>query len=87
MDVKVSEIEIRKKFGMWMETIVEDDGITEGWVFQNIEGERTKINDIEDGFQKDLRWVKIKEVVLIPEGVEVGEYMSLRRTLRRGLTT
>ena len=72
---------------MWMETIVEDDGITEGWVFQNIEGERTKINDIEDGFQKDLRWVKIKEVVLIPEGVEVGEYMSLRRTLRRGLTT
>ena len=70
-----------------METIVEDDGITEGWVFQNIEGERTKINDIEDGFQKDLRWVKIEEVVLIPEGVEVGEYMSLRRTLRRGLTT
>ena len=44
-------------------------GITEGWLFQNIEEERMKISDIDDGFQKALWRVQIEGVGMIPEGV------------------
>ena len=46
-----------------------------------------KISDMDKGFQKGLRKVQLKEVGLIHEVVEVGEDMSIRRSLRRGSTT
>ena len=61
--------------------------MTEGWVFQNRELDRMNTSDVDKGFRQGLRRVQLKEVDLIPKGVEVGEYMSLRRLLRRGSTT
>ena len=46
-----------------------------------------KISDIDEGFQEASRKVQNQEVGFIYEGLEVGEYMNLRRYLRRGLTT
>ena len=41
---------------------------------------------MDKGFQQGLRRVQPEEVGMIPKGVEVGEDMSLRILLRRGLT-
>ena len=41
------------------------------------------IQEMREGFQKALREVQAREVVLIPEGVDVGEYLSLRISFRR----
>ena len=46
-----------------------------------------KNSDMGEGFQQGSRRIKPEEVGLIPEIVEMGEYMSLRRSFRRGSTT
>ena len=38
VDVAGLGIEIRKWVGIWMEILVEEEGITEGWVLQHKEG-------------------------------------------------
>ena len=58
--------------------------INEGWVFQHREGYRMKISDVDKGFQQGLRRVHLEEVGIITEVVEVAEYISLNRSLRRG---
>ena len=55
-----SVIEIIKWFGMWLEMMVGGYGITKGWLFQNIEEERMKIRNIDDGFQQALKRVQIE---------------------------
>ena len=42
-----------------------------------------KIQEMGEGFQKALREVQAREVVLIPGGVDMGEYISLRISFRR----
>ena len=41
------------------------------------------IHDMYEGSQEDLSEVQGRELVLIPEGVYMGEDMSLRRSLRK----
>ena len=67
--------------------MVEEEERREGWVFQHREGDSTKTSDMGKGFRKMLRRVKLEEVGLIHYGGEVEEYMSLRRSSRRGLIT
>ena len=57
MDVAGLEIEISKWLGRWLEILVEEEGITEAWVFQHREGGRMKISDMDEGFQQRLRRV------------------------------
>ena len=45
------------------------------------------IHDMYDFFQERLREVEEGEMGLIPDGVNVGEEMSLKMSLRRGSTT
>ena len=45
------------------------------------------IHDMYDFFQEALREVEAGEMGLIPDGVNVGEDMSLKMSLRRGSTT
>ena len=65
-------IEIRKWVGRWLEIMVEEEEKTEGWLFQNNVGDRININDMDEGFQQGLTRVKLEEVGLIPEVVEVA---------------
>ena len=48
-------IEIRRWVGRWLEIMVEEEGRTEDWMFQNREGNRVKISDMDKGFQQMLR--------------------------------
>ena len=66
---------------------MEQDRRLEGWVFQRDGGYSMGIQYLEEGFHEALRELQTREVGLIPEGVNVGENMSLRRLLRRGSTT
>ena len=45
------------------------------------------IKDFEKGFHEGLREFQMREVGLILEGVDAGEDIILRRSLRRGYTT
>ena len=56
-------------------------------MFQHRGGDQTNISGMEKGFQQGLMRIKLKEVGLIPDGVEEEEDMILRRSLIRGLTT
>ena len=58
VDVTESGIKIRRWVGRWWEILVEEDGRSEGLVLQNIQVERTRICDIDERFQEDLRKVK-----------------------------
>ena len=66
--------------------MAEDDGRTEGWVFQNIEGRRMERIYLDNGFQQALQRVQIEEARLIPEEVEVEEDTSIRIFLGIGST-
>ena len=46
-----------------------------------------KIRNIDEVFHQGLRRVHLEEVGMIPEGFEVAEDMSLRRSLIRVSTT
>ena len=65
-----------------MKIMVEEEGRTKGWVFHHRKGYRMKTSDMDKGFQKGLGRVNLEEVVMIHEGVDVGEYISLRRLFR-----
>ena len=65
---------------------MEEEERTEGWVFRHREGDRMKISDMDKAFQQGLSRVQLEEVGMIPEGVELEEYMSLRISLRIGST-
>ena len=45
------------------------------------------IKDLDEEFQEGPRGFKEREMGLIPGGVDVGESMILRRSLRRGSNT
>ena len=66
--------------------MAEDDGRTEGWVFQNIEERQMEIIYLDNGFQQALQRVQIEEARLIPEEVEVEEDTSIRIFLGIGST-
>ena len=68
-------IDIRKWVGRWLEIIVEVDGRMEVWIIQHIGGECMMIQDALGQFQAG-------KLGLIPEGVNLGEDMSLRRYFR-----
>ena len=59
----------------------------EGWVFQIEVGERMVIQYLEEGLYEALRDLQMREVGLIPEGFDVEEYTSLKRSLSRGSIT
>ena len=54
-----------------MEILVEEEEITEGWVFHHRYGDRMKISNMDKGFQQGLRRLQLEEVGIIPEQVEV----------------
>ena len=56
-------------------------------MFQREVGERMRIKYLWEGFHEALGWFQVREVVLITEGVDVGENMRLRRLFRVGSTT
>ena len=60
VDVTGTGIEIRKLVERGMKILVEDDGRTKCWVLQHIEGKRTKLSDLDNGFQQDLRRFQIE---------------------------
>ena len=66
---------------------MEEEIRAEGWVFQREGGDRMGIQYLEEGFHEELRELQAREVGLIPDGVYVGDNMSLMRLLRRGFTT
>ena len=73
VDVTGLGIEISRLVGRWLEIMVEEEARMEDWMFQHREGNRMNISDMDEVFQQVLRRVKLEEVGLIPEGVEVAE--------------
>ena len=59
----------------------------EACVFQREGGERLKIKDLDEGFQDGLRELKAGVEGLISSVLDIVEYMSVLRSLRRGSTT
>ena len=45
--------------GRWLEILVEEEGITEGWIFQHSEGDRMNISDMDEGFKQGLGRVQL----------------------------
>ena len=72
-------IEVRKWVGRWLEVLVEEDGRLKGWVFQREGEERQIIQDLDEGFKERRIELQAGGEGLIPEGVGMCEYMSLRR--------
>ena len=58
----------------------------EGWFLQIEGGERTKIQDLDEDFHEGLKELQARGEGLIPAGVDIGEDMSLQRSLRIGST-
>ena len=84
IDIMDSGTKIRIWVGRWIDVLVEEDRRLEGWMFQREGGERICIQYLEEVFYEALRELQVREVGLIPEGVDNGENMSLRRALKRG---
>ena len=59
----------------------------EGWGFHREGGYRTRIQDLDEGFQEGLRELQARGEGFILAGVNIRENMSLRRSLGRGSTT
>ena len=60
VDVIGPGIEIRKWVGRWLKLLVEEEGRTEGWVFQHRDRDRMNISDMDEGFQKGLTRVQLE---------------------------
>ena len=84
---KVLVIEVIRWVRKWIEVLVEEDSIFEGWVFQREGGERMGIKYVEEWFHKALMELQVRGVGLIPERVNVADNMILRILFSRGSTT
>jgi hypothetical protein len=82
-----TKLPVRKWFGRLIGRIVEEEGRTEGWLFQRKKGRRGKISDYDGLFKDYMDRVKDEFVGLIPENVNPLVDMSLWRSGRRGSTT
>ena len=71
LDITESGIEVRKRVGIWLEVLVEEDGKLEGWVFQIEGGERLRIHDKEEGFKEGFRELHAIGEGLIPSVVDI----------------
>lgn len=76
--------------GMWVERLVsvlERLGITNGWVFQERDGEQRKMAHFETDFYDRLYKIQSTQPDLFAEGLNITEDFHLARSFRRGATT
>ena len=64
--------------------LVEEYGRFENLVFQREEGERTIINDLNEGFNEVPKELQRRGEVLVLVGVDIGKDIILWLSLRRG---
>lgn len=67
--------------------LLEQGGVTTGPLLRDDMGKRATVRSMDKDFHKLIRRAMARDATLVPEGVNVEEEYSVRRSLRRGSNT